>query len=503
MSEKQCDWLGKQTGILVLAVTGRIGSGTSFVANALVSELKTYDYQPKLIKITKEFLNRSVKPSPKSFAERIKILQEQGNLLREKCGNNILGVKAIQYIAQDLNQNNNFDNNLNSRIAYVIDSLKHPEEINILRAVFRDAFWVVGVVAHDSTRKKRLQEQKQINDDDFDEISEIDANEGIKHGQKVIETILKSDYYFENNYDKETKINGECQRFLNLLFQGTIETPRQDEYGMHLAFMAADKSACLSRQVGAAIISDNGTVIATGCNDVPQFGGGLYTSESLIDNRCFARSQMCHNDYEKGVIAEDIVKILKKEFAHNQELFEKADEIKNILLGDTRLKQLIEFSRAVHAEMDAIISVARSGKLGLIGSTMYITTYPCHNCAKHIIDAGIKRVVFVEPYEKSLAQKLHSDAINNPLEEKSQSKISFDNYGGVSPERYSDFFSMKSKRKNESRLIRRSKSDLLPLGLQESEALKSRLQQFLDNYQLNDACAKGFNEIKVQNHSAN
>lgn len=494
MSEKQCDWLGEKTGILVLAVTGRIGSGTSFVANALVSELKTYDYKPKLIKITKEFLNPE--NLLETFAGRTKELQSRGNQLRENCGNDILGVKVIQYIAEDLTSHKAFEKGSDNRLAYVIDSLKNPEEIDILKAVFKDAFWVVGVVAHDSTRKKRLQEQKRISDEDFDRISERDANEGIKHGQNVIKTIIKSEYFFENNYDKETKIQFECQRFLNLLFQGTIETPRQDEYGMHLAFMAADKSACLSRQVGAAIISHDGSVIATGCNDVPQFGGGLYTSESPSDNRCFARSQMCHNDDEKRIIAEEIVDALKKKFQDNNELTERANHIKNILLEDTRIKQLIEFSRAVHAEMDAIISVACSGKSGIVGSTMYVTTYPCHNCAKHIIDAGIKRVVFVEPYEKSLAQKLHADAINNPLEEKCSNKISFDNYGGVSPERYSDFFSMKSERKSKSRLIRCSKINLLPLGLQESEALKSRLARFLDNYQFNSACTNAFDKIK-------
>ncbi len=80
---------------------------------------------------------------------------------------------------------------------------------------------------------------------------------------------------------------------------------------------------------------------------------------------------------------------------------------------------------------------------------MYVTTYPCHNCAKHIIDVGIKRVVFIEPYVKSLAQKLHSDAINNPLEEPSPHKVSFDNYGGLSPMRYADFFSMHGPRKSD------------------------------------------------------
>lgn len=496
MSEPQNNWLGGRAAILVFALTGRIGSGTSFVADSLISQLKTYDYAPKLIKVTRDFLDSS-SLTAHTAAERITKLQIQGNELRERCGSDILGVRAIEAIIKTLTEENWPETSCNPRLAYVIDSLKHPEEINILRQVFQDNFLVVGVVADDSTRKKRLQEQKHITDDEFDAISKVDADEeGLKYGQKTIKTILMSDYFFANNYDKQTKIPAECQRFLNLLFQETIETPRQDEYGMHLAAMAADKSACLSRQVGSAILTKEGTVISTGCNDVPQFGGGLYSSESLQDNRCFTHSRMCHNDYEKKIIADEIVTTIKSELPEDKD----TENIKKILLENTRLKQLIEFSRAVHAEMDAIITVARSGNPGLVGSTMYVTTYPCHNCAKHIIDSGIQRVVFVEPYEKSLAQKLHSDAINNPLQEKSDQKVSFDNYGGVAPERYSYFFSKKSERKSASRLIQKNKGQLLPYGLQECAALKSRLDNFLSKYPLKECC-KGLSEGE-QTHNA-
>src|SRR3974377_740241 len=61
-------------------------------------------------------------------------------------------------------------------------------------------------------------------------------------------------------------------------------------------------------------------------------------------------------------------------------------------LGASEFLNLIEFSRAVHAEMEAIISVARTGKAGLMGGTIFSTTFPCHNCARHIVAAGIKRV---------------------------------------------------------------------------------------------------------------
>src|SRR4029077_14612650 len=80
-------------------------------------------------------------------------------------------------------------------------------------------------------------------------------------------------------------------------------------------------------------------------------------------------------------------------------------------LKGSRLTNLTEFVRAVHAEMEAILSAARTG-VSTRRAILYCTTFPCHNCAKHIIDAGIKRVVYIEPYAKSLSSTLHEDAIS-------------------------------------------------------------------------------------------
>jgi deoxycytidylate deaminase len=473
----------KAIATLVFGVAGRIGSGTSFVSNGLVEELKAYGYTPVEIKITKEFFVFGEESEIQDEeclsqeAKNIVRLQKKGDELREHFCDNYLAARSIDFIAKHHREQIVFTSQ--KRFAYIIDSLKHPSEVDLLKTIFRDSFCLIGVIADDSIRKKRLRDQKHISDKAFERISEADNNKKFKYGQHITDTILESDYFFENNYDTPDRINQECKRLLNLLFNSSIITPRQDEYGMHLATMSADKSACLSRQVGSAIITNDGEILATGCNDVPQFGGGLYTSESQKDTRCFSKSLMCHNDDEKRIIADEIIKTLHTEKIDG--LTDKhLESIKDILLGKTRLKSLIEFSRAVHAEMDAIISVARSAKPGLIGSTMYVTTYPCHNCAKHIIDAGIERVVFIEPYVKSLAQKLHADEINNPLEEKSATKVSFDNYGGVSPTRYAEWFSMHGERKSNSKLIRKSlkKDILLPLGAQELSSLKSRLSEF-------------------------
>src|SRR6185436_18702629 len=92
------------------------------------------------------------------------------------------------------------------------------------------------------------------------------------------------------------------------------------------------------------------------------------------------------------------------------------------------------------------LSCARIG-VSTRGARLFCTTFPCHNCAKHLVDAGIAEVQYVEAYPKSLASSLHADAIY--WEEDAApgtapgGKVVFRHYVGVGPRRYLDLFSLK------------------------------------------------------------
>jgi len=116
-------------------------------------------------------------------------------------------------------------------------------------------------------------------------------------------------------------------------------------------------------------------------------------------------------------------------------------------LRQTRIGGLLEFSRAVHAEMDALLSAARKG-VALTGTRLFVTTYPCHYCARHIVTAGVDEVQFIEPYPKSQALTLHKDSIT--LERSREWKppseggthVLFHPFTGVSPRLYRRAFLM-------------------------------------------------------------
>ena len=166
-----------------------------------------------------------------------------------------------------------------------------------------------------------------------------------------------SDYIISNDYDMKEKNLAETERLVGLIFDSTPTSPTIDEFAMSVAFNAAVKSACLSRQVGAAIVNSCGDIIASGCNDVPKFKGGLYNSDSSDEDlRCWTRGAKCYNDIEKDEIAKELLCSIKKSELlkdDSQETIEKMGDI----ISSSRLKEIIEFCRAVHAEMDALLSI--------------------------------------------------------------------------------------------------------------------------------------------------
>lgn len=222
------------------------------------------------------------------------------------------------------------------------------------------------------------------------------------------------------------------------------------------------------------MLTKKNDIVSTGANDVPKFGGGLYWP-GTDDQRDYVK-QEDYNEKEKRDITLRIMKKLKPgSGVTDEELL--AEGLK--ALKDTGLLGITEYGRAVHAEMEALLSAARNG-IAIRGGTLYTTTYPCHNCAKHIVAAGIKKVKFVEPYPKSYATKMHSDSIESNGEG-GTGKVRFEPFVGIGPRRFVDLFSMSLSsgrnitRKQNSRLIKWSRETaelrvpMAPLSYLEAE----------------------------------
>ena len=154
----------------------------------------------------------------------------------------------------------------------------------------------------------------------------------------------------------------------------------------------------------------------------------------------------CFNDIYRNKRIGYIRTILEQNLPSSKD----KEEIIRDLIQKTGISTLLEFSRSVHAEMNAILNVARHSSDSTENAILYTTTYPCHSCARHLIAAGIKAVFYVEPYDKSLAVELHSDAIVLDPEEniEHQNRVQFFHFEGVSPRSYQNMFLGKNERKD-------------------------------------------------------
>jgi len=142
------------------------------------------------------------------------------------------------------------------------------------------------------------------------------------------------------------------------------------------------------------------------------------------------------------------------------------------------LRDIIEFMRAVHAEMAAIASAARRG-VSVNGCIMYATTFPCHECARHIVMVGIGEVYFIDPYPKSRVPEMFDDSI--VVDREASGKVPFRAFTGIAPRLFADAFAAPNRRDGEKwvdwekcrahQMPRRSASPNMYLE-KEDEALK-------------------------------
>ncbi|MDB5683679.1 MAG: bpiD [Sphingomonas bacterium] len=425
---------------LVFGVVGPVGSGTSEVAEALERFLEEAGYEAKILKARDVITNwAAVQNMPLLSSSKMghtEALQDAGDQLRLSQGNAAIAVGLIDQVrlkrAASIGlevKNGEAVRPDDNKRAYIFDSLRNPAEALLLRRVYQQAFCLIGVICSEDVRKGRLSlKYEDAGLSRIDLFMKRDEKAEQKYGQQVSSTFHLSDFFVDNSVPRFNKnpagedrpnpawtVVDELGRLVDVLTHTKIIRPRPNETAMYHAFGARMRSACLSRQVGAALLDQKGNLLATGTNEVPRAGGGVYGGafedfsdedpHPESDHRCAVHGGYCRNTREQNEIIEELIESVEElKLKATPELIKK--------LRSTRLGQLIEFSRAVHAEMEALLSAAREG-VSTVGSRLFVTTYPCHNCARHIVAAGVDEVQFIEPYLKSKALPLHGESITS------------------------------------------------------------------------------------------
>ncbi|MCB4745350.1 MAG: hypothetical protein LGB07_06850 [Sulfurovum sp.] len=422
---------------LIIGIVNAVGTEAKRVLDPLTDRLKGFEYNVQVIRISK--LLSAPRDGINEY-ERIKHYMNEGDKLRKESGNNAILVAGASSKINEIRIGDP------KKTVYIVNSLKHPDEVAFLRKVYGSGFYLFGIHADEKRRRDYLVSDKSLKQTEATELIRIDEDEKIPHGQRTRDTYHLADFFISlgknDDYTKNT-----IQRFLELIFSNPFINPTFDEFAMFMAFNSSIRSSDLSRQVGA-VIAKNQQIIATGANDTPKTGGGQYWAE--IDPETGEAKD--HPDGKDYTREEDSNKIAQLEIIDEitDSLITCAcvsdtqkEEVKEVL-SKSKITDLTEFGRVVHAEMEALLSCAREG-ISTVDGTLYCTTFPCHNCAKHIVDAGISRVVYVEPYPKSRALDYHSEAIELKTSQdipESGERVVFEPFTGVSARRFLDLFSM-------------------------------------------------------------
>ncbi|MCD6012626.1 MAG: cytidine/deoxycytidylate deaminase family protein [Flavipsychrobacter sp.] len=474
---------------LIIGLCGPVGTDIHYVATEIGAIIKEkYSYEVEIIRLSDFIQNHTNVQKTNNHYQNISNLINAGNHLRSEKGNSVLAELAINEIAIKRELKRKGGDFKSNRICYVIDSIKNNEELELFRLIYSNLFYFIGVFSSVEVREKNL-ENKGLTKPEVYQLIDRDSGEELDFGQKVSDTFVQSDFFLRIEQSTSATINYKIARYLSLIFNSDIVTPTSDETAMYQAFAAAGNSACLSRQVGASITNSKGEIISIGWNDVPKYNGGVYTTikEDILgseDFRCInLHGGVCFNDIEKDLIRNLLVDKLMSQGLIKKEDMGKVEDI----IKKSRIKELIEFSRAVHAEMHAIIIGSQKSGHDVIGGKLYCTTYPCHNCARHIIAAGIKDVYYIEPYRKSLAIKLHDDAISEK-ENDDGKKVRVLMFDGVSPRRYLDLFKMmpnsrkengKKKKTNMQQISPKNTVSLQAIPILEKEIIKELKKKHL------------------------
>ena len=138
------------------------------------------------------------------------------------------------------------------------------------------------------------------------------------------------------------------------------ERPSWEAYFMEIAVLVAKRSTCLRRAVGAVVVKDR-RILSTGYNGSP------------------TKVRHC---LETGCLREQM----------------------NVPSGERH-----ELCRGIHAEQNAIIQAAFHG-VSIRDASLFCTNLPCSICAKMIINAGIKKIYYLDGYADTMSEEMLQEA---------------------------------------------------------------------------------------------
>lgn len=306
---------------MIIGVAGRNGAGKGEV----VSFLESRSFYPcSLSDVLRERLRE------RGVEESRELMIEEGNGIRRDHGPGGLATLLCEKLPPDRN--------------YVIDSIRHPAEVEVLRTR-TDRFQLIWVEAEETRRFERLKARKRPGDPEtLERLLELEARE-LGSDDPAAQQLLAVRDLADVELGNDGSLDELRAQLQSLLERSTFfERPSWDEYFMSIARVVASRSNCMKRKVAAVITKDR-RIISTGYNGTPR---GVPNCNEGGCPRC-------------------------NQFAE----------------GGTKLDECL----CSHGEENSITQAAYHG-VSVKGGTLYTTFSPCLTCTKMIINAGLLEVIY-------------------------------------------------------------------------------------------------------------
>jgi dCMP deaminase len=310
---------------MILGVSGLNGAGKGEVVRFL--EARSF-YALSLSDVIRDELGA------RGIPETRERMIAAGRELREKEGPGALAERLARRLAADRN--------------YAIDSVRHPAEVEVLRAR-TGRFRLLWVEAEEATRLARIRARGRPGDPaTLGELQRLEAQE-LASGDPAAQQLLAVRELADLRVRNDAGL-AELHRALQEILEQSLgfERPSWDEYFLAIARVVASRSNCVKRKVAAVITRDR-RIISTGYNGTPR------GTRNCNEGGC----PRCNSFAE----------------------------------GGTKLDECL----CSHGEENAITQAAFHG-VSVRGGTLYTTFSPCLTCTKMIINAGIEEVAYNASY---------------------------------------------------------------------------------------------------------
>lgn len=321
----RCSFVTRGGGAMIIGLTGTNGAGKTEVSQYLVSRGFAY-----------HSLSDEIREEVKKRGREItrEVLTAVGNELRNRFGAGVLAERILVQLGHDRN--------------YVIDSVRNPTEVEVLRR--RKGFVLLAVDAKQAVRfersKLRGREGAARTLEQFIQEEQRELQSEDPASQQLVATRQMADVVVNNDGTME-ELQHRLDEMLPALMSN-FDRPDWDEYFLDIAKVVASRSNCIKRKVAAIIVRDR-RVISTGYNGTPR------GAKNCNEGGC----PRCNSMARSGTSLEECL--------------------------------------CCHGEENAITQAAFHG-ISLKGATVYTTLAPCLLCTKMIINSGIVEVIYNQDY---------------------------------------------------------------------------------------------------------